>query len=338
MGNNSCHLHRVPAGTPSHHITVERVQDNLMGELKRLIEVHKVLSLLDLEGITLFSSFGEFTTPDLDQCLKFVSSISEIADCVNIERILPLTHGVEFKVNFGLMNLLVDILAVLLNSCFKPLLLSLSGEWILRVQGTSSSLVVLKVVVLLLFIHQLVLNLLILLAREGKVVTLPLPVHVPLALVLIFVEDATGTDLLAHDSRWLKTVGQDDVRIHSGHVNVVDQGFGLIGRALLSDELELRNDLLLHLIIVCDLVLVHVVLDLKSEVHDLLDLVNYPLVARAFKAEFHGDVAAIDSGAKALHMATDIGFLIDEVTLVELFELILLLVGEDNVASEGLSH
>jgi hypothetical protein len=37
-------------------------------------------------------------------------------------------------------------------------------------------------------------------------------------------------------------------------------------------------------------------------------------------------------------MATDVGFLIDEVTLVELFELILLLVGEDNVASEGLSH
>jgi hypothetical protein len=37
-------------------------------------------------------------------------------------------------------------------------------------------------------------------------------------------------------------------------------------------------------------------------------------------------------------MTTDVGFLIDEVTLVELFELILLLVGEDNVASEGLSH
>jgi hypothetical protein len=163
-------------------------------------------------------------------------------------------------------------------------------------------------------------------------------VHVPLALVLIFVEDTSGTNLLAHYGSRLKTVGQDDVWIHCGHINVINQGFGLIDRTLLSDELELRNDLLFHLIIVGDLLLVNVVLDLKGEVHDLLDLVNDPLVARAFEAEFHWDIAAIDSSAKALHMATDVGFLINEVTLVELFELLLLLVGEDNVASEGLSH
>ena len=89
-----------------------------MGKLKRFVEVHKVLSLLYLEGITLFDSFGNFTTPDLDKCLKFVSSISEITDCVNIERVLPLAHGVEFKVNLCLMDLLVHVLAVLLNSCF----------------------------------------------------------------------------------------------------------------------------------------------------------------------------------------------------------------------------
>jgi hypothetical protein len=163
-------------------------------------------------------------------------------------------------------------------------------------------------------------------------------VHVPLALVLIFVEDATSTNLLAHDGSRLKTIGQDDVWVHSGHINVIDQGFSLIDRALLSDELELRNDLLLHLIIVGDLLLVNVVLNLKGEVHDLLDLVNNPLVARAFEAEFHGDIATIDSSAKALYMATDVGFLINEVTLVELFELLLLLVGEDNIASESLSH
>ena len=162
--------------------------------------------------------------------------------------------------------------------------------------------------------------------------------HVPLALVLIFVKDAAGTNLLADDGSRLKTVGQDDVRIHGGHINVIDQGLSLIDRALFTDELELRNDLLFHLIIVCDLLLVNVVLDLKCEVHNLLYLVDHPLVALAFKAEFHRDITTIDSSAKALNMATNVGFLINEVTLVELFELILLLVGEDNVASEGLSH
>lgn len=193
-----------------------------MGELKRLVEVNKVLGLFNLEGVTLFGSFREFSTPDLYKCLKFVSSISEITHSVNIERVLPLAHSIKLKINLGLMYLLVHVLAILLHSCFDLLLLSLGGQRVLRVQSTCASLIVLEVVVLLLFIHQLVLNLLILLAREGEVVTLPLPVHVPLALVLIFVEDATGTNLLAHDGSWLETVGQDDVWIHSGHINVID--------------------------------------------------------------------------------------------------------------------
>jgi hypothetical protein len=163
-------------------------------------------------------------------------------------------------------------------------------------------------------------------------------VHVPLALVLIFVEDAAGTNLFAHDGSRLKTVGQDDVWIHSRNINVIDQGFGVIDGALLSDELELRNDLLFHLIIIGNLLLVNVVLDLKCKVHDLLDLVNNSLVARTFQPEFNGDITAIDSSAKALHMATDVGFLINEVTLVEFFELLLLLVGKDNISSECLSH
>jgi hypothetical protein len=96
--------------------------------------------------------------------------------------------------------------------------------------------------------------------------------------------------------------------------------------------------LLFHLIIIGDLLLVNVVLDLKCKVHDLLDLVNNSLVARTFQPEFNGDITAIDSSAKALHMATDVGFLINEVTLVEFFELLLLLVGEDNIPSECLSH
>ncbi len=96
--------------------------------------------------------------------------------------------------------------------------------------------------------------------------------------------------------------------------------------------------MLFHLIIIGDISLVNVVLNLKSKVHDLLDLVNHPLVPRAFETEFHGDIAAIDSSAKALHVTTDVGFLVYQVTLVELFELLLLLVREDNIASESLSH
>jgi hypothetical protein len=63
-----------------------------------------------------------------------------------------------------------------------------------------------EVVILFLFIHQLVLNRFVFSAIQWEIVSLPLPLKLSLAIILIFVEEATGTNLLIHDSCGLKTI------------------------------------------------------------------------------------------------------------------------------------
>jgi len=75
----------VPTSSTSHDITVKGVENNLMSQLKRFVKVDKVLSLFDLQGITFFLGFRKFPSPNFDKCLEFISSISEVSDCINIE-------------------------------------------------------------------------------------------------------------------------------------------------------------------------------------------------------------------------------------------------------------
>ena len=42
------HFHGIPTSAPSHHITVERVQDTLVSELQRLVEDDHRVALFDL--------------------------------------------------------------------------------------------------------------------------------------------------------------------------------------------------------------------------------------------------------------------------------------------------
>jgi len=83
--------------------------------------------LLDFDCISFFDSLGKLASPNLHKCLEFVSSISEISDRVNIERVFSHTHGVFLQVNLTELILFVIVRTIALDAIFKFLLLSLSG-------------------------------------------------------------------------------------------------------------------------------------------------------------------------------------------------------------------
>jgi hypothetical protein len=172
------------------------------------------------------------------------------------------------------MNLLVYGLTVLLDSCLELLLLSLCGEWIRGVESASASLHGVEIVLLFLLIHQLLLDRFVLFAGEREIVALPLPLKTTLAVILILVKLATRTNLLIYYSCRLKSVRQDNVRIHSRHIDVIDQRLDLVVGALVPDKFELRDNLLLNFVKVSYILFVYVKLNLECKVHNLFNLIN----------------------------------------------------------------
>jgi hypothetical protein len=171
------------------------------------------------------------------------------------------------------MYLLIDILAVFLDSLLEFLLLSLrlQGTLVTTWSASSESLFptcLIKIAVLLLLIHQLILDTLVLLSREREIITFPLPMHVPLAVIFLLIKDASCANLLIDNRSGLQSIRENNVRVHSCNINVIDQGFDLIDRALPLDEFELSHNLLLDLFIVGHEIFVNVQLDLQSEIHD----------------------------------------------------------------------
>jgi hypothetical protein len=162
--------------------------------------------LLDFDSVAFFDSLRKLASPNLHKCLEFVSSISEISDRVNIERVFSHTHSVLLQVNLTELILLVIVRTIALDTILKFLLLSLSGEWVSRVKSSGPILQGIKVVILFLFIHKLVLNRFVFSAVQWEIVSLPLPLKLSLAIILIFVEEATGTNLLIDDCCRLKTI------------------------------------------------------------------------------------------------------------------------------------
>jgi hypothetical protein len=73
----------------------------------------------------------------------------------------------------------------------------------------------------------------------------------PLAVILLFVEDTTGADLLIDYGGRLKSVGEDDIWVHGCHIYVVDKWLLFVERTSLLDEFEFFNYLSLNLGVVC---------------------------------------------------------------------------------------
>ena len=119
MGNLCGHFHRVPSCSFLHDVTIEGVENDLVSKLKRLIKVHSVLSDFASFQVALFLSLFEFSDPDFDEALELISSVSEITYSVNVERILTHTDCITLELLLLDMNLLVDSLAVFLDSLFQ---------------------------------------------------------------------------------------------------------------------------------------------------------------------------------------------------------------------------
>jgi hypothetical protein len=236
-----------------------------MSQLQRLVESHQILSLFNLHRVTFSLSLLELTTPDLDEILVLISSVSEISDCIYVERVLPHADCITLQLYLTLMYCSVYILTILLNTLLNLLLLS---------QCVNCN----TLCFLFIFIHQLVFQVLILSSTQWEVLTLPLPVEVSLALILFLVEDAASADLLIDYSHRLKSIGQNDIGIHSSHVYVIDEWLTLVERTLSLDVLQPLNDLLLDLVKVSNQLLVNLQFYLKSKVHDLLHIVYQVLV------------------------------------------------------------
>lgn len=119
---------------------------------------------------------------------------------------------------------------------------------------------------------------------------------------------------------------------------MIDKWLRLIDGATIFDVNQLLNDLLFNLFIVSYKLLLHIVLNFESEVHDLFDLVNQILVATFLQSELDWDVTSVYTGAKTLDMTANIGLGVDKVAIVKPLKLLNLLVGEDDITTKGLSH
>lgn len=108
--DHGCHFHRVPPGSLSHHISIEAVEDDLMGQLHTLIEDHQSLSLTSASQILSLRESLILIFCSLCQMLILIPTVSECADSINIEGILPHADNVSSGLCQLNVSLFVDAL------------------------------------------------------------------------------------------------------------------------------------------------------------------------------------------------------------------------------------
>ena len=78
--------------------------------------------------------------------------------------------------------------------------------------------------------------------------------------------------------------------------------------------------------------------NLNRKFKDVVSLVNELLESFFLELELDRDVTSVDTLLKALNCSTNVGVCVDKLTLVKLLKLFFLLIWENDIASEGLSH
>ena len=130
-----------------------------MSQLQGVIKVHLDLGVLLVLG---GRSLSELGCPLLDSALELVSSVSEVTYSVDVEGVLSHADGVSSHLKLSIMALLVDLLAVVVNSSLEFCLKLLSAAFLL--------------LLLVPLGFELLLDLLILLHVEWVNLSSPLPV------------------------------------------------------------------------------------------------------------------------------------------------------------------
>ena len=116
MSDHRSHLHAVPTCTLFHDVPVERVQNDFVGKLQRLVESDSILGVFSFGDVASFLSSPHFISPCFDKSFEVVSSIAEVSDCVDVEWILTHTDSVRLSFCFCFVNALMSGLTVRFNS------------------------------------------------------------------------------------------------------------------------------------------------------------------------------------------------------------------------------
>ncbi len=218
--------------------------------------------------------------------LEIISAVSKVSHRVNVKGILSHADCVVLGLSHGSMNFFKVSLTILFYSLLELLDISLR-LLLVPFFVTSSS---------LLFIIQLELDSFVVALTYGEDLSSPLPVQFTLTLVRLLIENAAGTNFLANDSSWLESIGEDDIRVHGPHINVVDQGLRRYGRTLDHQGSQFSLNLLLDLMVVRDLGLVLMTrLHKQGKVHNRFCLVDEHLIGFFFELKLNGDITPINT-------------------------------------------
>ena len=107
MCDHGGHLHRVPSSTLLHDVSVKGVEDDLVRQLKRLIQIDAVLGCLYVVGVPRLLRLTELAAPNLDKALELVASISEVSDGIYVERVLSHADCVCAHLTMRLLHVVI---------------------------------------------------------------------------------------------------------------------------------------------------------------------------------------------------------------------------------------
>ena len=211
---DSSHLHRVPTSSLPHNVSVEGVEDDLVGELERVVDDDHSFGFRDLcYRIRLLESL----LPRLVKSLVLVTTISERSDGVDVERVLPLADDGFLDDDLGFVSLSVDLPGVVSESLVEESRLFRLGEIdepTLRSLGPLGREG---------FLFESVLDHVELVSFGGEVLSSPSPLHPTIARLVGSVVVARRAHGFVDDRVGLESIRQHDVGIHGGDVEMVDE-------------------------------------------------------------------------------------------------------------------
>mmetsp|Transcript_78569 Transcript_78569/g.188493 ORF Transcript_78569/g.188493 Transcript_78569/m.188493 type:complete len:388 (-) Transcript_78569:1605-2768(-) len=212
----------MPTRSLAHDIAVEGVENTLVCQLQRVVQQDHVLRLSLGDQVPTLFRLLQLLVPLFRLLLEHVSPVAEVQDRVHVERILALANDILLVLVDGALEPLVGLLRKLahrLDNLLRALPLSQLRP---LHTGDLPGVSVLVVVEPLLALH-LIDNGLHICPGSHIEVGPVLPLHLPLAIVGGVIVGAGVAKLLVHDRHGLQAIGQDDVRVHGTHIQMVDQ-------------------------------------------------------------------------------------------------------------------
>ena len=236
--------------------------------------------------------------PRFVKSLVLIPTVPEGTHGVDIEWILALAR------NSGLLLRLRDVrfrkrlLTVFFEALAKPLVLRLRIELEERYRGCAR-LGVWYVLVLERSAHHIRF-----LKGCRKDLSAPHPFEGAFAVRFGLIVHTSCARLLSHDRRRLQPIGEDDVRVHGAHVQVIDHGL-LRTRWVVAKSLELLSNGGAHSAVIGDLFAPQA-FEQNLVLKRFIQSVKQALQGVCFKFELDRNVIPVDSSLQALDMAAHV--------------------------------